>query len=150
MISMIILGALGLMVILGLAKLVLKDFRLGAIATVIFLALVIGLNFIPTLNIGGFYFRVGTLIFCLGVIAMFFVYGRFVTQMTALAIALILGGLAYAGTRLAMLAGNSFFADTNFAYALIIGTLAFLFTRNGKYSFIVSAGAMLILNMLVQ
>lgn len=150
MINMIILGALGLLIIFGLGKLTLKDFRVGAIVSIIFLAMVIGLNFIPTVAIGGFRFRIGTLLFYLTALSMFFFYGRFMTQMTALAIALILGGLAYAATRLSILGGSGFFADSNFVYAIIIGTLAFIFTRNGKYSFIVSIEAMMILNLLVQ
>lgn len=150
MISMIILGALGLLTILGLARLVLKDFRMGAIVAVIFFALVIGLNFIPAIVWGAFTFRIGTMIFYIAAIVMFFVYGRFVSQMTALAIAIILGGLAFAATRLSLLGNNAFFGDTNFVYALIIGVLAFVFTRNGKYSFIVAVEAMMILNLLVQ
>ena len=49
-----------------------------------------------------------------------------------------------------MLAGNDFFATSNWVYAIIIGTLAFILTQNGKFSFVVSAIAMMLFNGLVQ
>ena len=150
LISMIILGVLTLMIIVGIAKSVLSDLRTNWLIPVIFFVMVIGLNFIPIIRWGGFGFSVGTLLFYLVVFAMFFLFGKLSSQMTAMAIGLILGGLAYAATRLALLGGSNFFGTSNFVYALIIGTLAFFITRNGKYSFISSAIAMLLLNLLVQ
>ena len=119
LISMIILGVLGLMVIVGLGRPVLKDFRVNWIAALVFFALVIGLNFIPLITIGSFTFSVGTALFYLTAFVMFFVYGKFSTQMTAMALGLILGGLIYAATRLSLLGGNAFFATTNYVYALV-------------------------------
>jgi hypothetical protein len=150
MVSSIIFGVLGLLVILGLGKFVLKDFRFGAMFAVVFLALVIGLYWVPVIRFGAFHFRLGAMIFYLGALVMFFVYGRLSSQLTALAIALILGAVAFASTRLAMLGVGGFFADTNAVYAILIGILAVLFTKNGKYSFIVSAVAMMFFNLLVQ
>ncbi len=150
LISMIILGVLGLMVIVGLGRPILKDFRVNWIAALAFFALVIGLNFIPLITIGNFTFSVGTALFYLTAFVMFFVYGKFSTQMTAMALGLILGGLIYAATRLSLLGGNAFFATTNYVYALVLGTITFLVTRNGKYSFLSAAIAMLLANLLVQ
>ena len=150
LISMIILGVLGLMVIVGLGRPVLKDFRVHWLVALAFFALVIGLNFIPLITIGSFTFSVGTAFFYLTAFAMFFVYGKFPTQMTAMALGLILGGLIYAATRLSLLGGNAFFATTNYVYALVLGTITFLVTRNGKYSFLSAAIAMLLANLLVQ
>lgn len=150
MIAMITLGALGLLILVGLGRNMLKDFHINAIFFVLILAAVIGLNFIPDLYIGAFSFRIGSLLMYLFAFIMFWVFGRFSSQLTAFAIALILGGLAYAATRLAALTGNSFFATSNWVYALIIGTLTFLLTQNGKYSFVVATIAMMLFNGLVQ
>ena len=150
LISMIILGVLGLMVIVGLGRPILKDFRVHWLVALAFFALVIGLNFIPLITIGSFTFSVGTALFYLTAFAMFFVYGKFPTQMTAMALGLILGGLIYAATRLSLLSGNAFFATTNYVYALVLGTITFLVTRNGKYSFLSAVIAMLLANLLVQ
>lgn len=150
MIALIILGVLALAIILGLCKPMIKDFRINAVIVIVFLLCVLGLNFIPTVNIGGFSFRVGTLIFYAGILLMFFIKGRFVNQMTALSIALILGGLAYAGICLSRLSDNNFFGEPNYVYAIIIGVLAMIFTRNGRYSFIAPAAAMLLVNLISQ
>jgi hypothetical protein len=147
---MITLGALGLLILVGLGRNMLKDFHINAVFFVLILAAVIGLNFIPDLYIGAFSFRIGSLLMYLFAFIMFWVFGRFSSQLTAFAIALILGGLAYAATRLAMLTGNTFFATSNWVYALIIGTLTFLLTQNGKYSFVVATEAMMLFNGLIQ
>lgn len=149
-ITSIVLGVMGLFLMLGLGRNLMKDYDMHALFAVLFFGLVIGLSFIPSITWGGFSFNVGAAVFYLGVIAMFFLRGRMTSQLTALAIALILGGLAYGATRLAAMTGNGFFGTTNYAYALIISLLAVLLTRNGKYSMIIAAEAMMILNLLVQ
>ena len=150
LVSMIILGVLGLMVLVGLGRPVLKDFRINWVAALAFFALVIGLNFVPIITIGEFTFSVGTALFYLTTFVMFFVYGKFPTQMAAMALGLILGGLIYAATRLSLLSGNEFFGTTNYVYALVLGTITFLVARNGKYAFLASSIAMLLANLLVQ
>lgn len=150
LVSMIILGILALMVIVGLGRPILKDFRMHWIIPLVFFLLVIGLNFIPVINANGFSFSVGTLVFYLGVFVCFFVLGRISTSMVAMTLGLISGGLIYAVTRIAVLTGNDFFATTNWAYALISGILLFMITRNGKYSFLSSVIGMLLANLLVQ
>ncbi|MDD3946824.1 MAG: hypothetical protein PHI19_03190 [Clostridia bacterium] len=150
MIAMITLGVIGILVLVGLGRNTLKDFHINAIFFVLMIAAVIGLNFIPTLSIGAFSFRIGSLLLYLFAFVMFWFFGRFTSQITAFGIALILGGLAFAATRLALLGGGGFFATTNWVYALIIGTLSFLLTQNGKFSFVVSVIAMMLFNGLVQ
>lgn len=150
LVSMIVLGVLALMVIVGLGRPVLKDFRIHWIAALVFFAAVIGLNFIPLISIGSFTFSVGTALFYLAIIAAFFIRSKFTTAITAFAAALIFGGLIYAATRVSLLTGNEFFGTTNYAYALIMGFIAFILARNGKYSFLIAAEAMMLANMLVQ
>jgi hypothetical protein len=67
-----------------------------------------------------------------------------------LLITLILAGLVYGSTRLALLFDNAFWGRVNVFYALIVGFLAMLFTRNAKYSFISSVLAILIASLLTQ
>lgn len=150
MIAMITLGAMGILLLVGLGRNTLRDFHINPIFFVLILAAVIGLNFIPTLSIGAFSFRIGSLLMYVFAFVMFWFFGRFTSQLTAFALALILGGLAFAATRLALLAGNNFFATSNWLYALLIGTMAFLFTQNGKFSFVVATIAMMLFNGLVQ
>ncbi len=150
LISMIILGILALMVIVGLGKPILKDMKLKWFIPLIFFALVIGLNFIPVIDLGGFTFSVGTMLFYVGIFVLFFLFSRLNNSVTAMALGLIVGGLIYASTRLAYITGNEFFATTNWVYALLTGIILYALTRNGKYSFASSAIAMLLPNMLVQ
>ena len=150
LISMIILGILALMIIVGLGKPILNDFRLNWIIPLVFFALVIGLNFIPVIDAGAFSFSVGTLVFYIGIFICFFILGKLSTSMTAMALGLITGGLIYAVSRIANLTGNEFFATTNWVYALVSGILLFMITRNGKYSFLSSVIGMLLANLLVQ
>lgn len=150
LISMIILGVLALMIIVGAGRPFLKDFRLHWAAALIFFLAVVGLNFIPLIRIGAFNFSVGTALFYLVIIGAFFVRSKFSSAVTAFAAGLVFGGLIYAATRVALLTGNEFFATTNWAYALIVGFIAFILARNGKYSFLIASLAMMLPNMLVQ
>ncbi len=150
LISMIILGVLALMVIVGLGRPFLKDFRLHWVAALIFFLAVIGLNFIPLIRIGNFSFSVGTAMFYLVILGAFFVKSRFSSAITAFAAGLVFGGLIYAATRVSALTGNAFFATTNWVYALVMGFIAFILARNGKYSFLIASLALMLPNMLVQ
>ncbi len=150
LISMIILGILALMVIVGLGKPILKDMKLQWFVPLIFFALVIGLNFIPIIDLGGFSFSVGTMVFYVGIFVLFFLFSRLNNSITAMALGLIIGGLIYASTRLAYITGNDFFSTTNWVYALLTGIILYAITRNGKYSFAASSIAMLLPSMLVQ
>lgn len=150
MIAMITLGIIGLLMLVGLGRNTLKDFHINTIIFLVVLALVMGLNFIPLLSIGVFNFRVGSLLLYLFSFIMLWMFGRFASKITAFAIVLILGGLAFAATRLAIISGNSFFATTNWVYAIVIGILSYLFTQNGKYSFTTPLLSMMLFNGLLQ
>lgn len=150
MIAMITLGVIGLLVLVGLGRNTLKDFHINAIFFLLMLAIIIGMNFIPLLSIGAFSFRVGSVILYLFSFVMLWTFGRFSSKITAFAIALILGGLAYAASRLAVMSGNSFFATTNWVYAIVVGILGYLLTQNGKYSFVTPVLAMMLFNGLLQ
>lgn len=150
LISMIILGVLGLMIILGLGKYILKDFGVNWIVGLVFLAMVIGLNFIPVIDAGGFVFSIGTLLFYAVVIVNFFIYGKFSNNIIHFMLALIFGGLIYASTRISLLTGNAYFGTTNWVHALAVGIIAFAISRNGKYAFLIGAEAMMLANILVQ
>lgn len=150
LISVIILGILALMVVVGLGKPVLKDFKANWIVALIFFALVIGLNFIPVIDLGGFNFTVGTAVFYVVMFVALFIGGKFSSEMIAFALSLVFGGLIYGATRLAVLSDNAFFGTTNWVYALIIGIISYAVSRNGKYGVLIASNAMLLANMLVQ
>lgn len=150
LVSMIILGILALMIIVGLGRPILRDLKMNWIVPLVFFVAVIGLNFIPVISLGAFSFSIGTLVFYLGIFIMFFIFSRLSSSITAMALGLIAGGLIYASTRISYLTGNDYFATTNWVYALVTGILMFAITRNGKYSFLASSIALLLSNMLVQ
>ena len=85
LISMIILGVLALMIIVGLGRPFLKDFRLHWAVPLIFFLAVIGLNFIPLIRIGNFSFSVGVALFYLVMLAAFFIRSKFSSAITAFA-----------------------------------------------------------------
>ena len=150
LISMIILGVLALMILVGLGRPFLKDFRLHWAVPLIFFLAVIGLNFIPLIRIGNFSFSVGVALFYLVMLAAFFIRSKFSSAITAFAAGLVFGGLIYAATRVSALTGNEFFATTNWVYALVMGFIAFILARNGKYAFLIASEALMLPNMLVQ
>ena len=63
MIGSIILVILGVMALIGIGSIAVKDFDVPALALVLVFAAVVGLNFVPVMNIGNFYFRLGTALF---------------------------------------------------------------------------------------
>ncbi len=137
LIGFIILGAIALLGVLGLGKRVKQDFMVNEWVFFAFVALIIGLNFIPTIVWGGFSFRIGTMLLLLLALFMHFIGGKGVNRVFTLMLTIILTGITYGATRLTyMFAPQSMFSDVNWAYALIVGLLAFLFTRNARYGFI--------------
>ena len=150
MVGSIILVVLGIFILIGLGNQALKDFNIPSIAAVILLALIVGLNFIPPITTASVTFRIGSLLLYLLCAMMFFVKGKWSNRLLTLLITLILAGLVYGSTRLALLFDNAFWGRVNVFYALIVGFLAMLFTRNAKYSFISSVLAILIASLLTQ
>src|SRR5690554_185099 len=150
MVGSIILVVLGIFILIGLGNQALKDFNIPSIAAVILLALIVGLNFIPPITTAFVTFRIGSLLLYLLCAMMFFVKGKWSNRLLTLLITLILAGLVYGSTRLALLFDNAFWGRVNVFYALIVGFLAMLFTRNAKYSFISSVLAILIASLLTQ
>ncbi len=150
MVSMIILGVLALVVTLGLAKPLVRDFGIPAFVLVLAHLAVIGLNFIPTIKWGGFQFGVGTAVFYLFVLAMFTIGKNGKGKIIAFMSALILGGLVYCAIMVATLINFDFMAKNSYVYAILAGILAVIFTKNGKYSFIIPAEAMMLVNIVSQ
>lgn len=146
----IILSILCLFILIGLARNTLKDFSMNAATAIILLLIVIGTNFIAPISIGYLTFSIGTIIlygFCL---SLFIIRGKGATKLTAFGIMLLLGGILYASTRIAALLGSSFFSEINYVYAILIGLLAFLFTKNGKYSFITATFSVALVGIILQ
>ncbi len=150
MVGSIILVVLGVLILIGLGNQALKDFNVPSIAAVILLALIVGLNFIPPITTNVLVFSISTMLLYVLCAIMFIVKGKWTNQLLTLLITLLLAGLVYGSTRLALLFGNTFWGSVNVFYALIVGFLAMLFTRNAKYSFISSILSILIASILTQ
>lgn len=150
MVGSIILVVLGIMVLIGLGTQALKDFNIPSIAAVILLALIVGLNFIPAVQTRFVVFSIGSILLYALCAFWFFVRGKWSNRLLTLLITLILAGLVYGSTRLSLLFGNNFWGGVNVFYALIVGFLAMIFTRNAKYAFMSSALSILIASLLTQ
>ncbi len=150
MVGSIILVVLGIMVLIGLGTQALKDFNIPSIAAVILLALIVGLNFIPAIQTRFVVFSVGSILLYALCAFWFFVRGKWSNRLLTLLITLILAGLVYGSTRLSLLFGNTYWGSVNVFYALIVGFLAMIFTRNAKYAFMSSVLSLLIASLLTQ
>ncbi|MDD4316596.1 MAG: hypothetical protein PHC84_05510 [Clostridia bacterium] len=150
MVGSIILVVLGIMILIGLGSQALKDFNIPSIAAVILLALIIGLNFIPPIQTNFMTFSIGSMLLYALCIFWFFVKGKWSNRLLTLLITLILAGLIYGSTRLALLFDNTFWGSVNVFYGLIVGFLAMVFTRNAKYSFMASVLSVIIASVLTQ
>ena len=150
MVGSIILVILGVLVLIGLGNQALKDFNIPTIAAVILLALIVGLNFIPTVETNFLVFSIGSMLLYVLCAILLVVKGKWSNRLITFFITLLLAGLVYGSTRLALLFDNTFWGGVNVFYALIVGVLAMLFTRNAKYSFISSVLAILIASILTQ
>ena len=148
--SLITLIILSVFVLLGLATMALKDFKMGTITTFVLIALVILANFIPPITIGILTFRIGTVLFYGFCLTLFFVKGKGSNRGIAFLITIILAGLLYGSIALATLFNNAYFSNINLIYAIGLGLLALVFTKNAKYAFISSAIAILINTIILQ
>jgi hypothetical protein len=138
------------MVLIGLGTQALKDFNIPSIAAVILLALIVGLNFIPAIRTRFLIFSIGSLLLYALCAFWFFVRGKWSNRLLTLLITLILAGLVYGSTRLSLLFGNEYWGRVNVFYALIVGFLAMIFTRNAKYAFMSGVLSILIASLLTQ
>lgn len=150
MIGSIILVILGVMALIGIGSIAVKDFDVPALALVLVFAAVVGLNFVPVMNIGNFYFSLGTALFFIMTVLLWMFKGKIGNRLICLLITVILAGLLYGATRLSLYFGNTFWGNVNVFYALIVGFLAFVFTRNAKYGFIAGVLSVMTATLLTQ
>lgn len=150
MIGSVILIVLGAMALIGIGNRIVRDFDIPVVALVLVFAAVVGLNFLPPVDLGGFSFSFGTALMFLTVLALWAFKGSIKNRLLCLLIAIGLSGVLYGATRLAAYFGNELWANVNFYYALMIGLVAFALTRNGKYGFIASALSIMTATLLTQ
>lgn len=150
MIGSIILIVLGVMALIGIGNRVLKDFDLPVLALVPVFAAVIGLNFLPPFEIDGFSFSFGTALLFLTTFALWLFKGTMKNRLVSLLVTVVLSGLLYGATRIAAYFGNELWAQVNYYYALIVGFLAFVATRNAKYGCISAILSVLTATLLTQ
>ena len=150
MIGSIILIILGVMALIGIGNRTIKDFDLPVVALVPVAAAIVGLNFLPAAELGGFSFSFGTILLFITVIALWIFKGTIKNRLLSLLITVVLSGVLYGATRLAAYYGNELWSGINYYYALMIGLIAFVATRNGKYGFIASTLTIMVVSLLVQ
>lgn len=149
-ISLITLIILGVLVLLGLSTSALKDFKIGSITAFVLIALIILTNFIPIITIGVLTFSVGTILFYGFCLTSYVIKGKASNRGIAFLISIILAGILFGAITLATMFGNAYFSNINIVYAIGLGLLALVFTKNAKYAFISSATAILITTIVLQ
>jgi hypothetical protein len=150
MIGSIILVILGVMALIGIGNNAAKDFGVPVIALVILFAAVVGLNFVPVIDLGGFTFSLGTALLFVTTFLLWLFRGSVKNRVVCLLLTIVLAGILYGATRLAAYYGSALWGSVNVYYALMIGFLAFLFTRNAKYGFIASILSVMTATLLTQ
>lgn len=150
MIGSIILVVLGVMALIGIGSNAVKDFGVPVLALVLVFAAIVGLNFIPQMNINYFYFSLGSALLFVVTFFLWLFRGSVKNRVLCLILAIMLAGVLYGATRLAAYFGSEFWGSVNVYYALIIGVISFIVTRNAKYGFIASVLSIMAATLLTQ
>jgi len=149
-IGSIILVLLGVMALIGIGSHALKDFNIPSLGVILVFATVVGLNFIPQMNLGNFYFSFGTALFFVLSVLLWALKGKMANRLASFFITVVLAGLVYGATRLSLYYGSTFWGNVNVFYALIVGALAFIATRNAKYGWVTAVLSIMTATLLTQ
>jgi len=144
MVGIIITIILALMALIGIGNSAVKDFGLPSVVMALLFGLIGGLNFVPQITIGNFSFSVGTALLFLSTLLIWIFKGKIKNRLICLLVTVVLTGILYGAIELGAYYKNAVWGQINFYYALIIGILSFIATRNAKYGFIsavISVGA---------
>ncbi len=150
MVGSIILVILGVMALIGIGNSAVKDFGVPVIALVLVFAAIVGLNFIPVITWGNFSFSLGTALLFVVAFSLWLFRGSIKNRIACLLITIVLSGVLYGATRLAAYYGSELWSSVNYYYALMIGFIAFIATRNAKYGFIASVLSIFTATLLTQ
>ncbi|MGN0768601.1 MAG: hypothetical protein ACI4M8_04500 [Christensenellales bacterium] len=150
MIGSVILVILGVMALIGIGNNAVKDFGVPVIALVLVFAAIVGLNFLPVVTWGNFSFSLGTALLFIVTFALWLFRGSMKNRIVCLLLTIVLGGVLYGATRLSAYFGSALWSTVNVYYALMIGFIAFLVTRNAKYGFIASVLSVMAATLLTQ
>lgn len=150
MIGSVILVILGVMALIGIGNNAVKDFGVPVIALVLVFAAIVGLNFLPVVTWGNFSFSLGTALLFVVTFALWLFRGSVKNRIVCLLVAIVLAGALYGATRLAAFYGSELWSSVNIYYALMVGFIAFLITRNAKYGFIAGVLSVMAATLLTQ
>ena len=150
MIGSIILVVLGVMALIGIGSNAVKDFGVPVLALVLVFAAIVGLNFIPQMNINYFYFSLGSALLFVVTFFLWLFRGTVKNRVLCLLLTIMLAGVLYGATRLADYFGSELWGSVNVYYALMIGVISFVVTRNAKYGFIASVLSIMTATLLTQ
>ena len=131
----IILLILSLMALIGIGNSVVKDFKLPSVVLSVLFALAGGLNFIPQIRLGNFYFSIGTAVLYLTALFIWIFKGKIKNRLICLLVTIVLSGVLYGATRIGAFYNYALWKSVNIYYALAVGIIAFALTRNAKYGF---------------
>lgn len=149
-IGSIILIVLGVMALIGLGSNAIRDFDIPVLGLVLALGAIVGLNFVTPFRMGNFVFSLGAGLLFTMTFFLWLFKGRWSTKLLCLLVIAVLAGLTYGATRLSLYFGNMMWGRVNYYYALIVGFLAFIATRNAKYGFIAGVLSIMVATLLTQ
>ena len=150
MIGSVILVILGVMALIGIGNNAVKDFGVPVIALVLVFAAIVGLNFLHVVTWGNFSFSLGTALLFVVTFALWLFRGSVKNRIVCLLVAIVLAGALYGATSLAAFYGSELWSSVNIYYALMVGFIAFLITRNAKYGFIAGVLSVMAATLLTQ
>lgn len=150
MIGSIVLTVLGVMALIGIGHSAVKDFGVHALVLVLFIAAIVGLNFIPPFTFGEVSFSIGTLVL-LAAALFFWIYGGTLkNRLLCLLITVSLAAALYGAIRLSAYSGSEMWGKINIYYGLIVGALSFILTRNAKYGFIAGVLSVAVVSLILE
>lgn len=149
-IGSIILIVLGVMALIGLGSSAIRDFDIPVLGLVLVLGAIVGLNFVTPFRLGNFVFSLGSALLFVMTFSLWLFKGKWSTKMMCLLVIVVLAGLTYGATRLSLFFGSTLWGRVNYYYALIVGFLAFVATRNAKYGFIAATLSIMTATLLTQ
>lgn len=145
-IGMIILIITAILILLGIGQRVLDRMRLSDRAALIFIALIVGLGFVPDIRVTPlFSFNLGGALVPLGLcIYLFTRAGSARERIRAVAASLVTGAAIFAIGRFAPDEPESIVVDPIILYGLAAGLIAYIFGRSRRCAFIAGVIGMML------
>lgn len=145
-IGMIVLIIIAILILLGIGQRVLDRMRLSDRSALIFIALIIGLGFVPDIRVTeNFAFNLGGALVPLGLCVYLFIKaGSAKERIRSIAAALVTGAAIFAIARFSPDEPDAIVLDPIILYGLAAGAIAYVFGRSRRCAFIAGVIGMML------